>query len=289
MANTFNANTIADIIASNEMLVLQHKVTPLDKFATNFSGEAIAQTNNGNGARSTIQVDLASGASTTLTNPTNYEQGDSTLGAVAVSMNEYSQPFHITPAELNSGRRLEKLVMVNLYALQDKIDSVVKALFDPANFGTAVLDKDPTTVTTADIKTIIAATGKYKQRNLVTDATFWSQFAVTTDKNSLGVVDGAYGLDSFSLSTDWSSAGTNVNGFVGDTSALAMAARLPDLTSEVREAIDLDFVELPNGITVQIAKWVSYASRNTWHSMDVVFGAAVGDSSAGEVIEDGTV
>ena len=62
-------NTIADIIASNEMLVLQHKVTPLDKFATNFSGEAIAQTNNGNGARSTIQVDLASGASTTLTKP----------------------------------------------------------------------------------------------------------------------------------------------------------------------------------------------------------------------------
>lgn len=289
MANTFSANTIADIIASNEMLVLQNRVTPLDKFATNFSAEAIAQTNNGNGPRSTIQVDLASGASTTLTNPTNYEQGDTTLGAVAVSMNEYSQPFHITPAELNSGRKLEKLVMVNLYALQDKIDSVVKALMTVANFGTAVLDKDPTTVTTADIKTIIAATGKYKQRNLVTDAAFWSQFAVTTDKNSLGVVDGAYGLDSFSLSTDWSSAGTNVNGFVGDTTAFAMAARTPQNTSEVQEALDIDYVELPNGITVQIAKWVSLSSRNTWHSMDVVFGAAVGDSSAGEVIEDGTV
>lgn len=289
MANTFDADTIADIIASNEMLVLQHRVTPLDKFATNFSSDAIAQTNNGNGARSTIQVDLASGASTTLTNPTNYEQGDSTLGAVSVAMSEYSQPFHITPAELGSGRRLEKLVMVNLYALQDKIDSVVKALMTAANFGTAVLDKDPTTVTTADIKTIIAATGKYKQRNLVSDATFWSQFAVTSDKNSLGVIDGAYGLDSFSLSTDWSAAGTNVNAFVGDTQAIAMAARLPELTSEVREAIDMSTIELPNGLSVQVAKWVSLASRNTWHSFDVVFGAAVGDATAGEVIEDGTV
>ena len=289
MANTFDANTIADIIASNEMLVLQNRVTPLDKFATNFSSDAIAQTNNGNGARSTIQVDLASGASTTLTNPTNYEQGDSTLGAVSVGMSEYSQPFHITPAELGSGRRLEKLVMVNLYALQDKIDSVVKGLMTVANYGTAVLDKDPTTVTTADIKTIIAATGKYKQRNLVTDASFWSQFAVTSDKNSLGVIDGAYGLDSFSLSTDWSGAGTNVNGFVGDTTALAMAARLPELTNEVREAIDMSTIELPNGLSVQVAKWVSLASRNTWHSYDVVFGAAVGDATAGEVIEDGTV
>ncbi len=289
MANTFDAGTITDIIASNEMLVLQERTLPLDKFATNFSSDAIAQTNNGTGARSTIQVDLASGASTTLTNPTNYEQGNSTLGAVSVAMSEYSQPFHITPAELGSGRRLEKLVMVNLHALQDKLDAVAKALLTVGNFGAVVLDKDPATVTTADIKTLIAATGKYKQRNLVTDAVFWSQFAVTSDKNSLGVIDGAYGLDSFSLSTDWSAAGTNCNGFIGDTTSLAIASRLPELTNEVREALDVDTVELPNGITVQVAKWVSLTSRNTWHSMDVVFGAGVGDAAAGGIIEDGTV
>ena len=289
MANTFDASTIADIIASNEMLVLQERNTPLDKFATNFSGEAIAQTHNGNGARSTIQVDLASGASTTLTNPTNYEQGDSTLGAVTVPMSEYSQPFHITPAESGSGRRLEKLVMVNLYALQNKLDSVVKGLMTVANYGTAVLDKDPTTVTTADLKTIISSTGKFNQRNLVADASFWSQFAVTSDKNSLGVIDGAYGLDSFSLSTNWGDAGTNVNGFVGDTSAIAMASRLPTLTAELREELDFDTVELPNGMTVQICRWVSKQTRNTWHSFDVVFGASVGDAGAGKVIEDGTV
>jgi len=161
-------------------------------------------------------------------------------------------------------------------------------LMTAANYGAAVLDKAPATVTTADIKTIIAATGKFGQRNLVADASFWSQFAVTSDKNSLGVIDGAYGLDSFSLSTDWSGAGTNVNGFVGDVSSIAMAARLPELTGELREALDFDTVELPNGMTVQICKWVSTASRNTWHSFDVVFGAGVGDATAGKIIEDGS-
>jgi hypothetical protein len=285
MANSFSASTIADIILGSEMLVLQNKVIDLDRFATNFSGDAIALTRNGNGARSSLHVDLASGASATQTNPTNYEQGDSTLGAVSVSMNEYSQPFHITPAQAGSGRKIEKLLTVNLHALQDKLDSVVKGLMTTANYGTAILTKDPTTVTSADIKTIIQGTGKFSQRNLVADASFWAQFAVTTDKNSLGVMDGAYGLDSLSLSTDWSGAGSNVNGFVGDVSAIAMAARLPENTSEVNEQLDLATIELPNGLVVQVCKWVSLVSRNTWNSFDVVFGAGVGDATAGKLIQ----
>lgn len=288
MANTYDANTIADIIASNEVLVLQDRVIPLDKFATNFSSEHIALTGNGNGARSTLQVDLASGASTTQVNPTNYESGDTTLEAITVPMNEYSQAFHITPAEIGEGRMLEKKIMVNLHALQDKLDSVVKGLMTAANYGAAVLDKDPTTVTTADIKTIIAATGKFKQRNLVADASFWSQFAVTSDKNSLGVIDGAYGLDSFTLSTDWSGAGANVNAFVGDTTAIAMAARTPQMVGEGSQR-SCDYVTLPNGLTVQVCSWESTATRQQWTSFDVVFGAAVGDASAGKIIEDGTV
>ena len=179
--------------------------------------------------------------------------------------------------------------MVNLYALQDKCDAVAKALLTVGNFGAVILDKDPTTVTSADIKTLIAGTGKYRNRNLHTDATFWAQFAATSDKNSLGVIDGAYGLDSFSYSTDWSNAGTNVNGFIGDTQALAVASRLPENTEAVRRLVDMDVAELPNGMSIQVASWASATSRNTWQSLDVVFGAAVGDSTAGEVIEDGTV
>ena len=84
------------------------------------------------------------------------------------------------------------------------------------------------------------------------------------------------------------SAGTNANGFIGDLTALAVASRLPLNDDEVREAIDFSTVLLPNGVVIQVSKWVSKASRNTWNSLDVVFGAAVGDASAGEVIEDGT-
>ncbi len=288
MANTYPAATLADIIASSELLVLQNKHLPLEKFSTDFSDEAVAVAGNGTGPRSAIKVDLVGSGSTVQTNPTNYESGDGSVTAVSVSMSEYSSAFHLTTAERNSGRKLEKLLMANVHGLLNKIDAVTTALFTVANYGTVVLDKDPTTVTTADIKTLIAASGKYNERNLITDTTFWAQFAVTTDKNSLGVIDGAYGLDSMRYISDWSNAGTNVNGIIADPAAVASAARLPLNDREVEEVIDLATFELPNGLTAQLAKWVSTASRNTWHSIDIVYGAAVGDASAGGIIEDGT-
>ena len=189
MANTYPAATLADIIMSSEMLALQNKHLPFDKFCTDFSNEAVAVSPNGTGARSTIQVDLVGSGSTVQTNPTNYESGDATVTAVSVAMNEYSSAFHITAAERNNGRKLEKLLGANMHGLLDKLDSVASTLFTVANFGAVVLDKDPTTVTAADIKTLIAASGKYNQRNLITDAVFWAQFAATSDKNSLGVMD----------------------------------------------------------------------------------------------------
>lgn len=289
MANTYPAATLADIIASSELLVLQNKHLPLEKFSTDFSAEAVAVAGNGTGPRSAIKVDLVGSGSTVQTNPTSYESGDSTVTAVSVSMAEYSAAFHITTAERNSGRKLEKLLMANVHGLLNKVDAVTSALFTVANFGAVILDKDPTTVTAADIKTLIAATGKFNERNLITDTTFWAQFAATSDRNSLGTIDGAYGLDSMSYISDWSNAGTNVNGIIADPAAVAMAARLPENDREVEEVIDLATFELPNGLTAQLAKWVSTASRNTWHSLDIVYGAAVGDASAGGIIEDGTV
>lgn len=288
MANSYSADTLADLIMSSEMLVLQNKHLPFDKFSTDFSDEAVAVSPNGTGARSSIQVDLVGAGSTVLTNATNYEQGDATVTAVTVAMNEYSSPFHITAAERNTGRKLEKLLMTNVHGILNKLDAVASTLFTVANYGAVVLDKDPTTVTTADMKTLVAATGKFNERNLITDASFWAQFAATSDKNSLGTIDGAYGMDSFGYITDWSNAGTNVNGFLADPNALAVATRLPDNDSEVAEAIDLATFELPNGMTAQLAKWVSLASRNTWHSIDIVAGVAKGDASAGAIIEDGT-
>lgn len=288
MANTLPAATIADIIMTSKMLVLQNRHLPFEKFSKNVSQEAIALTKNGNGPRATLQVELQTGGSTTLTNPTNYEQGDNTVVSRSVAMNEYSNPFHITTAERNVGRTLEDRILLNVHSLMNKLDAVTSALFTVANFGAAVLNVDPTTASTDDIKTLIAATGKFPERNLITDTTFWAQFAVTTDKNSLGVVDGAYGLDSMSHVTDWSNAGTNVNGIVAAPAAVAIAARLPENDDEVKEVIDMEAITLPNGLPCQVAKWVSTASRNTWNSLDIVYGAGRGDETAGAIITDGT-
>lgn len=274
---------------TSKMLVLQNKHLPFEKFSTNVSGDAIALTKPGvSGPRATIQVELQTGGSTTLTNPTNYEQGDNTTASRSVAMNEYSNPFHITAAERNVGRTLESRILLNVHSLLNKLDAVTSALFTTVNFGAPVLDIDPTTASASDIKTLIAATGKFGERNLITDTTFWAQFAATTDKNSLGVVDGAYGLDSMSHVTDWSNAGTNVNGIIADRAGIAIAARLPENDDEVKEVIDMEMITLPNGLPCQVAKWVSTTSRTTWNSLDIVFGAGKGDESALGIIEDGT-
>lgn len=285
MANTLSASNIAEIVAEADITVLQHKTLPFDKFCTDFSNETIEIT--GAGARSNINVPVVAAGSSTLTNPTNYEAGDSTVNSTEVVMNEYSQPFHLTNAELNNGHRLERLLKINMHALMDSINDVAAALVTEANYGAAVVDKTANTIAAADLKTIFAAAEKFNERNLVLNGTVFSQF-LPTNRESFVPGDGAYGFDSFSLATKWDAAGTDIVGFCADMTAMACASRLPAHTSEVAEVIDLDTVQMSNGMIIQVAKWCSVATRNTWNSFDVVFGAAVGDSSALKIIEGGT-
>jgi hypothetical protein len=288
MANTLPAATITDIILNASVLQLQNRHFPLSGFTTDFSDEALARSPNGTGPRSDIKVDLHVSGSTVQTNPTNYESGDNTVTAISIPMAEYSAAFHLTADERNVGRRLEKRVMQNVHELLDTLDGVITGLMTTGNFGAPVLDKDPATVGIADLKTIVQNTGKFRTRNIVTDSTFWSEFNVTNDRDTL-TGQGIRGFDRFDYITDWSNAGTNVNGFVGDSTAIAMAGRLPLNDQEVRDLIDMDTMQLPDdGPTIQVARWVNTSSRATWNSLDIVFGAGVGDASAGALIEDGS-
>ena len=287
MANTLPAATLADVILNASVLALQNRHFPFDRMTTDFSGQAVAVSPNGTGPRSDIKVDLNKTGSTVQKNPTNYESGDNTVEAISVAMDEYSAPFHLTADERNNGRQLERRMMINMHALLDKLDEVATSLVTTGNYGSPILDKDPSTVGIADIRTIVQNTGKFPERHIVSDATFWSQFAVANDRDTL-IAGNIRGIDSLDYITDWSNAGTNVNGFVAAPTAMAIATRLPENDSEVRDVIDIAQVPLPNGMTAQVARWVNTSSRATWNSLDIVFGAGVGDSAAGKVIEDGT-
>lgn len=289
MANTLAAALLAELVAERSMTVLQHRTLPFEKMSTDFSNEVLRIPKvTGTGARTNLNVPIAVDGSTTQTNPTNYENGDSTVEGRLVGMNEYSNAFHITNAELNNGHRLNRLVDINLHALMNKINDVAMALVTAANYGTAVVTKAADTIDASDLKTIFAAAEKFGERNLILNGTVFSQF-LPTNRESFVPGAGAYGFDSFDLVTKFDAAETDVVGFCADMSAMAIATRLPDNTDEVREVIEMDQALLPNGMTIQVAKWTSVATRETWNSFDVVFGAGVGDESALKIIKDDPV
>lgn len=285
MANTLSANIIAERVAEKGITVLQHKVLPFEKFCTDFSGESM-RVIPGAGARSNINVPISVSGSATLTNPTNYESGDSEVSSTEIQMNEYSQPFHITNDELNNGHRFDRLLTVNMHALMDKLNDIAMANVTTVNYGAAVVNKAPGTINADDLKTVYAAAEKFGTRNLILNGTVFSNF-LPTNRESFTPGAGAYGYDSFNLVTKWDAAGNDIVGFCAETTAMACASRLPERTGEVAEVVDMATVQMSNGLIVQVSKWCSVATRNTWNSFDVVFGAGVGDVSALKIIGGG--
>ena len=127
MANTLSSSLIPDTVADRMVILLTEKLAPLGAFATDFSDQ-IADPTRG------LNIPVALSGSTTLTNPTNFEQGDSEVDVIPVQCDIYSQPFHITNAELQSGQRFERLIDINLKALANKIQDVAFAPITPTNF-----------------------------------------------------------------------------------------------------------------------------------------------------------
>jgi len=274
MANTLDADLVVDRIASLNMTQLQNHVPDFGLFATDFSNDSV-EVIRGAGATSTIQVPIATAAATTLTNPTDKSGGDTTVAAQPVAMNHYVQPMHLTQAQLNSGHQIDRVINISLSALLNKCWSVIATQITTANFGAAVLDKAPGTVVTDDLKTIMAEMGKFNAKNLIVDSTFFSQFAVGTNRDSFDVsMPGAYGFSAWDYASDWSDAGTNVNGFVSSTEAFAIASREAIYADQSSSVIDMASATLPNGMPVQVLIWVNPNSGQLNMTLETVFGAA---------------
>jgi len=83
MANTFDSALVTDVLRDSVITVLQSRLAPLSAFTKDFSAESVKP-------RATIQVPIATAGSTTQTNATDFESGNSTLDNVAVTVNQSS-------------------------------------------------------------------------------------------------------------------------------------------------------------------------------------------------------
>jgi hypothetical protein len=273
MANTLAAALVPDVIREEVITTGLVKLAALNAYTTDFGVDPLSP-------RKTVQVGKATAGSTTLTNPSNFESGDSTLAAIAVTVNQYSQPFHITNNELQSGHKLQKLVKANVSALMKSLVDVAMTPVTVANFGAKAFTGAASTFDIDDLKTLWGSAKDFDIKNIVLDGDYFAQF-LPSNKESFAWENGAYGYDGFYLNNRYDGADANITGFVCDNDAIAAASGVPMTSPAVGAAMtDQELIELPGlGLTIQMNHWVSVATRAEWISLDVMFGAAAGDTA----------
>lgn len=283
MSNTLDSGLIASKASARALTILTSLLAPLRAFSSDFSDEFRDIDSGG-----TVNVPLATAGSTTLTNPTNFEAGDSTLGKVPVTLAHYSQPFHITARQLEQGYKLANLMDINLRAFANKLLDVAMAPVTTTNFGAAVVTD------TADFfgvdggsQTLFAALKDGTTRALVIDGAIYAQ-TLPTNRNSFALGEqGAFGWDGgIHMNNRWTGAGAGVTGFAASPEALAVAAVIPEMAEPIQSLMHTqELIALPDlGLTIQFNSWGSLATRNLWGSFDVAFGAAKGDGNALKLI-----
>lgn len=280
MANSFDANLILDTMSKQVLTTLGNRLAPLRAFARDFTTDVLIQ-------NAYVQVKKPNATSAIQTNPTNFETGDTNIANVAVQVKHYSKSFTVGSMEYNQQFRLADLVDINAQTVANKIIDVALAPITATNFATNVTVAQASFVA-ANAKTLWASVAKSSKRHLILDSVAFANLLPTSGENfaldgSSAYRPGAYGYDGIILNTRWDGAGTNIYGFAAGPEAVAMAAGIPDVPPAVAEKLyGSRILTLEGlGLSVQLNYWGSSASRSDWASIDVMFGAALGDNTAG--------
>lgn len=276
-ANTVAAGLVTDYLQDALVVVGTNKLAPLGAFSNMFGTDPIKP-------RATVQVPKGVSGSTTLTNPSNYESGDGEIGAISVTVNEYSQPFHVTSTQVQQGYQLSQLAMKNAHALANKLSDAWTALLDGTTYSSALVIGTAANFDSADLPAIYAAAKNFDQKNLILDGGHLA-YLLPTDKDKFTLGErGAYGFDRIVEQNRWTDAQTNTVGFVCSPDAIAIASGLP-LDSRRTSTRRMSSVTLDQlGLTVGICEWDSDATRAQWASYDIMFGVGDGDTTDANVL-----
>lgn len=291
MSNTLSSNLIVDIISNDVTTTLGNKCRVFRSFSRDFSDDPVRMPGNGKGT--TVQSALATAAEAVQENATDFEGGATTIANKPIAVSQYTQRMQLTNAERRSGYRLVDQLGINMNSLLDKLIDVMLTPVTLANFGTtAVVDKTAADFGAADVKTIRAEIAKANRKILMLHPDWYTKLLPTTLEH-IRIQDnggaGFAGFDEIHEITRWDGAGANIVGFAGDPQALGMVARLPEIPSEAANLMDTEVMLLEEaGLNIQVNTWFATGSRNTYHTFDVLFGAAQLDGEAARCITDGS-
>jgi len=236
--------------------------------------------------------------SSSQVNATNFESGDSTVTNVPITVAQFTESFHLTNSQLNSGLRLADLAAAKMASIGSKISKVLAANITAANFYTLTpVIRSSSAFSFSDTQAIWGNLKKANQKHMMLDGPYLARLINQPGLfQSTPVIPGAgwkdvLGYDYIALHTEWSQAGSNIIGFACDPQALGVIAGLP-LT---------DYPSIPGGIlssasgmipgvelAIQCNAWFNTSTRTYWGSFDIMFGATALDTTIGLVIASGT-
>lgn len=278
MANTFS--DLTPIVIGAAMNAVGNRLALLSDFATDLSEDVVSPRS------ATVQVPFYSAGSTTLVNPSTFGGSDSTGSTVSVTMSALHQPFSITSADYNSGRRIEQLITTNAQALADKIQNLIFSKITTGNFAIGLSGVAPASISTANLKTVWGAVkGNDKVCYLTSEA--FANFlptALTDIDPTLGYPFA--GFKKLANADSFTGVTSGVYGFASANKAgLAIASGIPEIAPKTASMIETTTFELGNGLVVAFNYWGDTSSRGDNCSFDVYLGCAVADTNAIKLIK----
>lgn len=280
MANTIDADLLQDSVSTAVINALSSKFAPLSAFTRDFNTDqisAVMQTKN-------VQVPIISSTSATVKNPTTFIGGDTVTSNVAVTVDAYSKPIHLTATQLNQRIKLVDFVTAAANQFGDDIMGVITAKVLDASISTTNEVVAQASFAVANAQSLWGKIGKTSRKSLLLDSVAYAKLA-PTDNNSLGYAAGAYGFDGIHHQTYWTGATANTYGLACGPEFMAVYSAIPIMSEGVRSRLTSQTnLELPFGLNVQMNSWVDLNTRTDYITLDVMFGAAVADGAAAVLI-----
>jgi hypothetical protein len=219
--------------------------------------------------------------------------GDSVLTGPTIAVHQYTQPLHLTNAQLNSGVRMADLIEAKLGSFLSKIVQVVTAPITVANFSTlAPLVVSPAAFGFSDLSTLQGQLQKSRIKNCILSGAYLAQVSNTPGFfQKSGTLDGlenawsAFGWDLIGLNTEWQGADPYVQGFACNPQAIGVICGLP-LNAGDNDVIQTGTAVLPGlDVAIQTNLWMDANARTMRATYDIMLGAALVDASAGCLIK----
>jgi ATP-dependent protease ClpP protease subunit len=277
-SNSVDSNLVNTLIAGDFLTTMRTKMAPLAAFSHNVSVSPVS-------ARQVLQVNLLSSAGATQDNPTNFETGDTTSTAKAVTLAHVSRSFHTTNAEQDLGLALAQKAPTNAMIMAEGIMAKVTALMTNGNYGADVVIGAAADFSSTDLPAILALGKNYDRTTLLLDGGHLAYLLPTSRESFTFGESGAYGFDGGIYKNNlWTSAATDIAGFVCGPDAIIWAGG-PVADGPNGSGLSISNITLPEiGLTVKAHTWFALGSRAMWASYDVCFGCAVGDATQAEVL-----